>query len=381
MGSSGDAFVPASHRPFPTIFHGSGPVLSPVTVVTITAANETLTAELDAFSDALVASSWWTNVTAPYGLEAPASSLHLDGPAITTSPTQAEMVAYIQGVLAAGGPQPNGKTCYVLYLPAAVSGANSGIPASAFHAPFPSLGASIGDGYAMVSRQSPYVGGETQLEELTRVASHEIVECATDPTWSTYTFGAPSTPAYEGSVWSVYEVPGPVECGDLCEGTRILETSGDASFEYQRIFGGDAGANGDPCRPQRAETYFNVSTPKDWYSTADGPIPLTGWSSAATGDWYVLASPVYATTGFQPDLGAVFEATSPLGADQDGGQCYGVGMNNGVTATLDVTVPPGAQSGDYVVLAVESYRLDVGQCSPPLGDDQFHLWVVGLYVP
>ena len=100
-GSSGDAFVPASRRPFPTMLHGSGPVLSPVAVVTITAANETLTSELDAFLDALIASSWWTNVTAP-----------------TTGPTQAEMVAYIQGVLAEGGPQPNGKTCYVLYLPA-----------------------------------------------------------------------------------------------------------------------------------------------------------------------------------------------------------------------------------------------------------------------
>jgi len=51
-----------------------------------------------------------------YGL-GPATSVHVVGPAITGPLTNDQMIAYIQNVIASGGPARDGKTFYMLYLP------------------------------------------------------------------------------------------------------------------------------------------------------------------------------------------------------------------------------------------------------------------------
>ena len=56
-------------------------------------------------------------------------------------------------------------------------------------------------------------------------------------------------------------------------------------------------------------------------------------------------------------------------------------MNDGVAATVQLSAPAGAASGDYAVLLVESFRVDPTTCFPALTGDQFHMWLVGGYVP
>ena len=41
----------------------------------------------------------------------------------------------------------------------------------------------------------------------------------------------------------------------------------------------------------------------------------------------------------------------------------------------------GAASGDYAVVLVESFRVNPATCFPVPTDDQFHMWLVGGYVP
>jgi hypothetical protein len=386
-GASSDApadaaFQPAAHRSFPALAKNTGRVLQPLKLVTIVASNDSLAAPLFAFSDALAASAWLPAVGTAYGVTA-ATSVHATGPAITTSPTQAEMIAYIEALVTAGtAPAPDGTTCYLLYLPDGVSVATGGStpPFSAYHAPYPAQGQGLGDGWAVVSRTKPYGGGETQLGELTRVASHEVLEAATDPGWDSWSLTAPATPVWQGSVWSVFQVPGPIESGDLCEGTRWFEPDGGS--EYQRILAPSPPHDGDPCVPAPAGAYFDVSTPADWYALgADGgmtSIPVTGWSSAPASDWLVIASVGQATAGFSSLAGSLVAVDSPKAGASP---CLGAGMNDGVTATLSIAAPQGARSGDWAVVVVESFRDDPSTCYPYPTGDQFHMWLTGVYVP
>jgi hypothetical protein len=376
----GAAFVPAAHRSLPSLAKNTGRVLAPLTLVTIVASNDSLSGQLFAFGDALASSAWWHDVGAPYALGA-ATSVHATGPAITANPTPADMTAYIQSLIDGGtAPAPDGETCYLLYLPDGVSIASGPGPFSAYHSPYPAYGEGLGDGWAVVSRATPYGGGETQLEELTRVASHEVLEAATDPGWTSYAVAPAATPPWKGSVWSVFQVPGPVEAGDLCEGTRTFEPDGGS--EYQRILAPSPPANGDPCLPAPAEPYYDVSAPADWYALGGDAgtvsISITGWSEAATDDWLVIATVAQASAGFASVEGTLLEVSSPLAGV---GSCLGAGMNNGVTASLALSAPAGVASGDYAVVLVESFRVDAATCFPALTGDQFHMWLVGVYVP
>jgi hypothetical protein len=381
FSSSSDAsaadLAPA-RRGFPLLGMHTGAVLKPMTLVTVVAQNDALAGELATFGDHLVSSAWWQAAAQPFDVGA-ATSVHATGPAITSDQTQDQMIAYLQSVIAAGAPAPNGATCYLLYLPDGIH-ISGPLPFGSYHAPFPSPAGTIGDGWAVVSRAKPYGGGETRLQQLTRDASHEVIEAATDPTWNSWSLDpVPSSP-WSGSVWQVFQIPGPIETADLCEGSRLVEANGD---EYQRYFSNQAAARGgDPCVPPQAETYYNVTANQDWYPIAAGQtieVPMTGWSAASTPDWLTLAVVVGATGGWASLDGKQLPVTSPLG--QENAPCTGEGLNDGVTATTTVQAPAGAQSGDFAVIQLESFRVDPKTCYPAPSGDQFHFWLFGVYVP
>jgi hypothetical protein len=380
-GTPDAGFTPAPHLAFPSLQPGTGKHLDPLVLVTIVAANDSLAAELFAFSDALAGSAWWRTIAAAYGLHATVTSVHHTGAAITANPTQAQMIAYIQQAITDGAPAPNGNTCYLLYLPDGVAISTS-LPYSAYHAPFPASGQGLGDGWAVVSRSTPFGGGETQLDELTRVASHEIAEAATDPTWRSDAIAAPSTPVWSGSVWTELQSPGPIEAGDLCEGSRTHETASGLAFDYQRIYSNAAAAaGGDPCIPSVTGPYYAAGPSVEWTAIPAGQttmIPIVGWSTAPTDDWLVLAVPVEASAGFHAAIDQLLPVSSPLG--QELSPCRGEGMNDGVTANVAVTPPAAAGSGDWAVIELESFRVNAATCYPPVGGDQFHLTLLGVYV-
>ena len=125
-----------------------------------------------------------------------------------------------------------------------------------------------------------------------------------------------------------------------------------------------------------------MSAPLDWYALdADAGatgIPIRGWSSAPTTDWLVIASVAQATGAFTSLEGTLLTVNSPKAGMPS---CLGVGLNDGVAATVAVARPSGAKSGDWAVVLVESFRDDPSTCYPYATGDQFHTWLAGVYVP
>jgi hypothetical protein len=206
---------------------------------------------------------------------------------------------------------------------------------------------------------------------MTIVGSHEVAEAASDPTPSTgWTPAALGPQPWTQSPW-IAAVYG--EIGDMCVSTQITE----GSFTYQRIWSNLAAAKGgDPCVPPfSSAAYYNASAPKDWYTIAAGgtaSITLTGFSDRAAPDWAVEAQ-MWNSGGATPAPKFQANVTSPTVYHTDAGD-YPT-TNNGKTSTLTVTAPAGVTSGTWATIAIYTSPL------VPEGEDPYHLWFVGVYVP
>jgi hypothetical protein len=126
------------------------------------------------------------------------------------------------------------------------------------------------------------------------------------------------------------------EVGDECAGLRGQE----AGFTYQRIWSnGSAAAGGPECVPGAPGPFFGTSLSPSTQQTvpAGGTVTYTlqGWSLAAVPDWTLVALPF--PMGMTPSV-TLSSAT----------------MNNDMSATLTVGVPPTATSGSSVVILVYS---------------------------
>ena len=371
------AFVPSPHRAIPPATHQStAGTLSPMRLVTVVSGGDPLADQLFAFGDALVASQWFAAWATDYGIAAPSANLHVTGPAIAsgTQLDRAAVVAYLDG---AGVPTPDGSTLYMLYLPSGVTLLSLAEQANtncrlfgAYHARYHTGG----DGFGVAQACAPKPG-ETQLDVMTGLASHEIAEGASDtgPGWGIVAM--PRTTPWTSTVWAEIEGSGNAEIGDLCAGARTHESG----YQFQRIFSNTAAAaNGDPCVPAIADPFFAVDPTQDWTSGAAGTtvtIALAGWSTAATTDWVLRPTIVGssdATIAFTASVSSPMLATF-------GGKTLPT-INNGGTATLAITIPTGAVSGSWVAVQLNSVHLDADGNLPATGDLR-HLSLAGAYVP
>jgi hypothetical protein len=352
---------------FPMLVNEGGHILSPLRLIVVAAANDTLRDSLFAFAKALPTSTWWPAVATPYGVSPTATAFTVTGPPLVpgTQLTLADIDAYVQAAaIDSAGFAADGRTTYLIFLPAGVSCATGACPPySAFHTPFGPFNA-----LAVVARSS----GAT-LPGLTMAASHEIIESATDPEEDAWKLESAFHP-WTVSPWGLDDGGTFEENADICVGTRYL----DGGFYYQRVFSNQAAAlGGDPCVPAISTPYFNVTT-NGWYSTTTGEvsIPITGWSVGAVPDWVIFKSagpktaslPVATTTLSCPDTVLANNAR----------QC---GLNNGKTATLHVVLPPGSISQTFFTFHLFSYTVANGQLGGGPGQDNFHTWIVGVYVP
>jgi hypothetical protein len=394
-----DAFVVAAHRGFPQVPNPAGHTMKSPRLVTITASNDApsvdgtdTAASLQAFSDAVPTSAVWSAVASEYGVGTLSSAVHVTGPSMTGGFTVAQIQAYVGSVIAAdAGPvAPDGNTIYLLYLP--VGASYSETTDCGYHASYPNKATTMGDQIATGMRCPPNADQETQLGQLTRLASHEIVEAATDPKDEGYNLGQTTAVPWDASVWQGWVADmGHVELADLCEGTRTFEAADggpDGGWELQRMWSNAAAAaGGDPCVPPYGEPYFQVSVPADWYAVAAGAsvtIPIRGWSVEATKEWLIHAR--VATTNDTAVFGGIFDGGAVLTSEAGiatTGSCYKrFGMNNDTSASLQVTAPAGAAHGDYVVFSLRSFReKPPPSCYPPITEDDYHFWPVGIYVP
>jgi Kazal-type serine protease inhibitor domain len=388
VGSSAEAIV-GSHPTFPQVPDQSGQILVAPRLVTIVASNDTSTGtdsatNLQNFSDALPSSSVWAAVSSEYGVGALSSAAHLTGKALTGTQTKAALQTYVEGVVAADGYAPNGKTIYLVYIPTAASLSTTDFgTVCGEHFQYPSTAT---DAIAVVRRCTPEQTQETQLGQMTRDASHEIVEASTNPRQGGYNFNASVVPGVS-SVWSIWN-GGDVELADLCQGTRIFQTIGAKSpsggWEFQRVWSNKAAAlGGDPCVPTISDPYYSVSVPSGWYAATPGEtlsIPVTGWSASTTGNWFLNrdVSTAAASTSFASSDAVI---TSSLGISSPAGCGARYAMNASDTATLTVTVPSTAKAGDYAVFLVTSFDETASLCNPTMAQDFQHFWPVGVYLP
>ena len=366
------AFVPASHPAFPQIPYNGGTIFHGMTLFTILTPNDPDAAQLTAFTNAIGTTQWWQAVSSEYGVGNITQAQVVQGPAITTSMSRAQIIAYIQAMIESGTlPSPDGTRLYLLFYPPGVDvtwdgnvNTNCQYVAGYHH----ELSAGAIDSMALIQR-CPANAGSTVFDDMTTIAGHEIAEAATDPDLvSGYSLNATNSNApWLSSVWATIEAPSTgAEIGDACDDTRIQE----GGFWYQRIWSNTAAAlGGDPCITPSAAPYVDVAAAQDWYAVSAGnttQIPVTGWSNAPSGEWQVGGILYYSTPGstFDWSLTAATQATFN-GATLPAG-------NNGSALNLQVTASQTA-SGDYVVF----WLVSTAMTSP---DDRHHVWPVGVYV-
>jgi hypothetical protein len=364
--------------------------LSHARLVSIVPANGINAAGDYAFADALPSSAWWQSFSGEYGIGVSNSSAHLTGAPIVQDVTLAALEDYVSitlgypldggadaGTVGDAGIPLDGTNIFIVYLPpgrATIPGGFCG-----FHTPYPSVKSSIGDNVAVIVdsclRLFP---GQTDPAMTTNDASHEIAEAATDPLLNAWRLPAPSPfspPTQSAWMWASSAV---FEVGDFCEGARWVDPG--SNTEYQRIFSASAAADGgDPCLPALGQPYFSVSSDADWHAVSPGgsvDIPITGWSTGPVADWNInphLVNGSPALLSMAADAG-LETLTSPLGSF-----CNRPLINNGATATLHVTVPSSAVSGEIAVFSIHSYRQTASCAVQPL-PDAYHQWPVGVYV-
>jgi hypothetical protein len=364
-------FEPASHPAWPQVPANDGVVLSSMKLVTVVTSGDSNGTDFFAFDDALIASAWWTPISQEYGLGTPTQNVHVTGAAMTTNPTEADMATYIATAIA-GTPAAvaDGNTMYMLYLPPGIlisdpRGLNTGCQ---YYGGYHTTYDKSGDAWGVAQDCAISGDGLTDVQQMTIIGSHEIVEGATDPvpgngwTLAPPVANAPWTQPDSTWIEAVYG-----ELGDLCAYTQITE----GLYIYQRIYSNAAAAlGGDPCIPTYTmSAYDNMSAPQGWYTITSGgtaTFPVTGFSNMATTPW--LASAV-----FWKSSGPTFDVTltSPT-SETIQGTSYPT-LNNGTSGTVTVTAPAAA-SGTWAIIALESDPYTVG-------GDPYHVWPIGVYIP
>lgn len=267
LAASGDFAgqeFPAPHPSPPQGQSNGGRVLSTPHLVSVTFAGDKLAASLDAFAAALPAADWWPATMAEYGIGAGVTlpPIHL----AETPPRKlddSDIAAWLADKLDGTHPEfatpPDPDALYLLYYPAntsiTLSGSTSCQAFGGYH-----QSTRLHDGtrvaYAVMPRCGIGAGG-TLFDGLTAVASHEVVEAATDPDPSGKTAYASVDTANRGFAI----LAGGAELADLCEFMQDVNYKSAFNFMLQRSWSNaSAKAGHDPCVPAPSgRAYFNAA--------------------------------------------------------------------------------------------------------------------------
>jgi hypothetical protein len=287
-------------------------------------------ATLTSFSQWIVTSRWLDEVGAEYGVGSGAVLGVV--PKTVAAPdaiSDLEIVDLLYAGLADGSlPKPPGgdlrDALYMFYFPqhtVVTSGPETScVEFGGYHASARRNG--VETSYAVVATCLGFSSLLTEAEGRELIASHEIIEAATDPIPS-------NNPGFQlrdpTSTWLALGG----EVGDLCEGSAASIWR-EGGFVAQRSWSNAAALEGDPCVPNATGgRYFNVvADPGALPRIAPGgkkALRLAGWSTVSTPDWMLFAQS--AKDG---------EATLTLAADK---------LNAGKSTTVSVEVPATAAKG------------------------------------
>lgn len=335
LASCGGGGGGSSQPLLPEITDHGGPVMAHVQLVPIFYSDDPDIATLTSFSQWVVGSQWLKDVGADYGVST-GSVLQIvqrsdTAPAMIDD---ADIITLLYAGLADGSlPKPAGGLADVLYMihfPATttVTAGNSAscLDFGGYHASARRSGVELS--YAVIAACPGFVPGLSDVENREDVASHELIEAATDPIPDNhpgFQLGDPT------SSWFAFGS----EVADLCERGDGQEIWRESGFAAQRVWSTAAAtAEHDPCIPGGSADYFNlVAQPPGVLRIAPGahaPVTLRAWASgAASGtSWQLEAD------GTMTDASTV---TLKLGATT---------IKDGGTVSLDVALAQSAQVGD-----------------------------------
>jgi len=316
-----------------------GGIVAHASFVPVVFAGETLGPSIGAFMAAVGGSTYWATIGTEYGV-GPATStpLVVDSYAPASAITDSSIQAWLANAIAtdprflAVGSSPDAGlqpadpnavppegTVYVLFYPAGVTiNDGAGVSCVAFggyHYNF-----NLGNGATVIYAVVPRCPGFDELngiDEVTAIASHELIEATTDP--QSYT-----SPGWVGTdtdhfVWQL--VLGNGEVGDMCSflpEAFVYPTDADlSSYLVQRIWSNQAALAGqDPCVPATGETAYWNSIPETTevpfvdqgttYQTLGTQIPV-GSTATVTLDLFSTASSGGPWTVYLLDYGAAYD--------------------------------------------------------------------------
>ena len=202
---------------FPMLTNYGGHLLSPLRLVVVVAANDSLRDSLFAFAKAMPTSQWWPAVATPFGVSPTATAFTVIGPPMAPG-TQLTGGGYCR-ICDGGGDRFSricrGRAYHVSDLSAGRRGLHQRRPVRAVS----SLSRAFRTVRRVGCRWPKPKGFHTMMEAMTLNASHEIIESATDPEGDGWKLESPFPP-WTGSPWGLDDDRTSEENADMCEGTR-----------------------------------------------------------------------------------------------------------------------------------------------------------------
>ena len=353
---------PAPHAPLPQVGNHGGPRLQSPRLTSVTFGGDALAPELETFLNGVIASSWWGPAVSDYGI---GSGLVMPPVRLTEVPPQqiddSEIQQWLIEKLNGQHPEfgrPDGNSLYLLYYPTSTLityGTYQGcVDFGGYHSSVV-LPAGLEVAYAVMARcaDNPLDPALSVFETVTVVASHEIVEAASDA----HPDSAPAfsdvdvdNRGWEGSTGT--------EVADLCSFLPGADyTFADFPFRVQRSWSNTAAKAGrDPCQPAPpGEVYFNaapvlvdsISDPTGIDMFTKGILAAPGESKTIELDLY-SEGPTLPITVRAVDLSARFGLPPTLDLTLD----HDTGVNGD---KLHLTVTSRPENISTSILSIESH--------------------------
>lgn len=266
---------------FPVAATSGGPVVAKPKITVVTFAGDALEPSIGAFNDALVTSTWFGSASKEYGVGPILSVSHAR--LMETAPaaiTDAEIRTWLATAIGTTLGPLDTDTLYALYYPAGTAVTYAGKTScngyQGYHGEIAVSGSKAA--FAVLPRCDSTDPSLTTLDVLTRVASHELFEWATDPypltaqAWhKVKPESAPWALAFEG------------ELADLCDGRTSQTKPADLGFFVQSVWSNVASAAGRaPCQPGTQPVYATL-IPRATDRITLSPSLMTATSVPATG--------------------------------------------------------------------------------------------------
>jgi hypothetical protein len=322
--------------PVPLLVSKDGQVMKHPHLVTITWANYEFRDQVEAFGEFVVGSDWLKTVVGEYGVGAGTHTVVRLPDRSPDTLFDGDLSLQLLRMTQAGQlPAPDGQTLYMVYIPATTAfsngfGTKACITEGAYHSP----------GFSANSYNAVIYDCSGTVDDVTALASHELIESAVDPTLTSFVVQYPHLPLF-------------LENADLCENFATVDAGG---FQVTRGWSNAAARDGaNPCVPAGQETYYTVSvSPSGVAAVTPGQTltyDLTGWSDGNVDPWVLTPLPGRLS---DPGLGVSVDKTR---------------IGNGEHATLKLTIPADARPGQAFYVNLYS--------GPDLERDA----IVGAYVP